>query len=581
MQTATSEPDDNRDDNHDQHRDRDQRRARGVFYTPPPVAQYLVRRALDEVSADCAAGGQPPLRLLDPACGDGVFLRSALEELVHRSTPATNPRARDTLLARIAGSQLFGVDRDQEAVAAARDRLAFSVGQLSGNSTTLDLTSVRAALAQNIRHGDALLDPHLWTTSYDIVLANPPFVNIRRLTRTLGPETKRLFRDRFECASRGYDLYVLFVELAFHLLRDGGVCGMVVPNKIGSADYAATCRKLLLERTEILEITDASDIGLFRDASVYPYLMLWRKQQATRGHRVRVCSPRGVNELKAEMQCSTVRQTRWQSDTGFDLLGSLDVEQRAPTEPLGQSAHLESGTTGFQASRIARHLLESREARSRGLRPEEWFEFIVSGSIDRYRIGSGPVRFMKRRFERPVLPRDAAPLSAGKRRLFTGGKIVVAGMTRRLEAARDPGGLALGVQVYAVVPLDLPPLYLLALLNSKLLSYLFRLRFPAKRLGGGYLAINKGQLSRLPIRRIRPGHADDRRLLDRLLQRAEDLQSSCQGHCRPGPEPQDLAPPSLETVLQRAERAVDEIVYALYGLNDEEIRRVEACFPPP
>src|SRR5207253_3534865 len=97
------------------------------------------------------------------------------------------------------------------------------------------------------------------------------------------------------------------------------------------------------------------------------------------------------------------------------------------------------------------------------------------------------------------LPLIIPELTTAKRRLFAAPKIVIAGMSRRLEAAWDGRGLALGVQVFAASEWKLDPFYLLALLNSKLLSYLFATRYAAKRLSGGYLAINKGQLARLQI----------------------------------------------------------------------------------
>ena len=53
------------------------------------------------------------------------------------------------------------------------------------------------------------------------------------------------------------------------------------------------------------------------------------------------------------------------------------------------------------------------------------------------------------------------------------------------------------------------PLYLLGVLNSRLLSYLFRIRFQAKHLAGGFLAINKGQLAKLPIRVIDSSVAEE------------------------------------------------------------------------
>ena len=76
-------------------------------------------------------------------------------------------------------------------------------------------------------------------------------------------------------------------------------------------------------------------------------------------------------------------------------------------------------------------------------------DFIVSGNIDRFVIRRGMVRFMKHEYHWPVLPTAHSGLTAGKLKLFRGRKIVVAGMSRRLEAALDERGLALGVQVYA------------------------------------------------------------------------------------------------------------------------------------
>jgi adenine-specific DNA-methyltransferase len=127
------------------------------------------------------------------------------------------------------------------------------------------------------------------------------------------------------------------------------------------------------------------------------------------------------------------------------------------------------------------------------------FPFVTSGNIDRYQVTTGNVRYMKRTFLDPALPQACSLLTPVKRRMFAGPKIVFAGMSRQLEAAYHPGNLALGVQVFAAADWQVDPYYLLALLNSRLLSHLFRTRFSAKRLAGGYLSVNKGQLAQLPI----------------------------------------------------------------------------------
>jgi hypothetical protein len=177
---------------------------------------------------------------------------------------------------------------------------------------------------------------------------------------------------------------------------------------------------------------------------------------------------------------------------------------------------------------------------------------------------------MKRTLIQPVLARQSPVLSDGKRRLFCGPKIVIAGMTQRIEAAWDPGGLALGVQVFAAVELQEDRRYLLGLLNSKLLSFLFRGRFRAKQLAGGFLAMNKSQLDQLPIR-IVPAEdresAQVRQQLVRCVQQLERLRNKAADAAKSR---------KVRGPILTLERQIDACVYRLYHLRAEEVDEVEA-----
>jgi hypothetical protein len=240
------------------------------------------------------------------------------------------------------------------------------------------------------------------------------------------------------------------------------------------------------------------------------------------------------------------------SAAAIHLGSTLDVELRVATRPLGQVATLSCGTAGYVATRISQRLVDDSDPGSPN--DKNLADFITSGNIDRYAIRLGHVRYLNHDYLRPRLPLDCPELTAAKRQLFTQPKIVIAGMSRRLEAAWDQQGLALGVQVFAASEIQLDPFYLLALLNSKLLSYLFATRYAAKRLGGGYLAINKGQLTRLPICVIPSSNQNEHRLHKRLAK----LTTST---------------PSLNDEAQ-----IDQLIYQLYRLSSDEIARVEQHF---
>lgn len=533
----------------------------------------MVRGSLEPL-LPCWRPGRP-LRVLEPACGEGVFLLEAYRYL-HAALPQA---ATDDLL-----KGLYGLDRDPQSVRRSRQNLTAEVALRGERSDWAEL------LERNLRCGDALIGPDsdrcglhssmpgfAWrrefpdvfvpgSDGFDAVIGNPPYVNIRLLSQHLGEEVKRYFRDRYRCARGGYDLYVLFLELASQLLRPGGVCGMIVPNKLATMSYASACRSLLGEAT-LLEIADLAGCRVFPGAGVYPYILIWRKQPPPADHTVKVVVADSLDLLAAGPSPRRLPQRNLNAAGGWHLHGCLDVESRVATQALREVAQLHSGSMGFGAAELAVQLQERR-----GGETPAGFDFVVSGNVDRYVVRrGGSVRFMKRKLTNPVLPYDARGLSQGKRTLYRGSKILIAGLSQRLEAAWDPGGLALGVQLYAAQP-AIDPLYLLAILNSKLISYLFRLRFQAKRLSGGYLSINKTQLAALPIRRIDRGNdrevACEAELADLARQRSL---LACALPVAEGTREDDSASQSLD-------RQIDQLVYRLYALSDGEIARVQADY---
>ncbi len=585
-----------------------QRKTDGVFYTPDPVVRYIVQQTLAPL-ADASPGHDHPLRVLDPACGDGAFLVEVFRFLVARadedpvdSTGATLSTEAVERRMRILRAHVFGVDIDRHAVAAAKRRLArLALGLGADDQATSaqhrSIERLARRLAGNLRCGDALLGPEFflndgdafrqqeggctapfaWSRDFadvldnggfDAVVGNPPYVNIRLIGQSRGAAVKEYFGHRYQCARGAYDLYVLFLEKAYELLRGGGTCGMIVPNKVAALDYAATCRGMLLEQTRLLHITDVAQLGLFPDAHVYPYVLCFKKEIPAADHMVAIHHPTNEAEMQAAQPSIEVHQSSFSSERGFRIHGELDVESRVATEPLGTRASLHSGTTGFVARQVAAALLELPTESD-----EPCFEFIVTGNIDRYAIRPGNVRYMNHSYERPGLPVAAAQLSAGKRRLFAAPKIVVGGMTRRIEAAFDPGNLALGVQVFAAVDPQDDPRYLLGLLNSKLLSYLFRIRFQAKRLANGYLAVNKAQLAQLPIRIIDPNQPTDQSLHDQIVKNVETM-TRLQAELAETAGMRAAEP--LQWQVDQCDADIDRCTYALYQVTDEERAAAEA-----
>lgn len=165
------------------------RKQLGAWYTPDELVEQVVDHVLD-----AASFGDGPVRVLDPACGDGRFLAAVGRRLGARA-------------------HLTGCDIDAQAVAAARDAL--------GPAATL----VEA---------DALA--HDWGDSrFDIVVGNPPFLN------QLARATSRGGRSRYGGGPYA-DSAAVFLALAVRLVAPGGRIGLVLPQALLSARDAAPIR---------------------------------------------------------------------------------------------------------------------------------------------------------------------------------------------------------------------------------------------------------------------------------------------------------------------------------------------------
>jgi hypothetical protein len=83
----------------------------GIFYTPPHLVDFILDRVLPW------DGEEWDLRVLDPACGSGIFLVKAFQRLVHRWKRAHPGQIIEAeVLRRLLERNVFGVDKDPHAV---------------------------------------------------------------------------------------------------------------------------------------------------------------------------------------------------------------------------------------------------------------------------------------------------------------------------------------------------------------------------------------------------------------------------------------------------------------------------------
>jgi N-6 DNA Methylase len=132
----------------------DERAASGSFYTPKEIVDVLTERAITEWLGDGGIDKLSRITVLDPACGSGAFLLSALGaiEKLWRKLSGGVPR---DLRARIVANSLFGVDLKPEAVRLCELRLWLAI--VSASDATIDTIQPLPNLDRNILQGNSLL----------------------------------------------------------------------------------------------------------------------------------------------------------------------------------------------------------------------------------------------------------------------------------------------------------------------------------------------------------------------------------------------------------------------------------------
>lgn len=208
----------------------DHTKANGVVYTPPALARFLAAQTFD------ALDNSGPVRILDPACGDGELLVAAVTEAERRSVTV---------------GSVVGYDICPAAIDGAAKRLSGVPG--------VDLRTADFV--------DHLLRPLEPLDLFDVVISNPPYVR----TQTLGSSVAQSLAQRFGLKGR-VDLYQVFAAAMIQAMAPRGAIGLLCSNKFLTNRTGSSMRKLLLHELDLWELVDLGDTKLF-GAAVLPVIV--------------------------------------------------------------------------------------------------------------------------------------------------------------------------------------------------------------------------------------------------------------------------------------------------------------------
>lgn len=652
------------------------RKKDGVFYTPKYITKYIVDNTvgklceekkteldIQEAEYEKERKGRKKatlkkltqkledyrkwllqITICDPACGSGAFLNQALEFLI------AEHRYIDELQAKLFGdamvlsevenaileNNIYGVDINDESVEIAKLSLWLRTAQKGRKLTSLN---------NNIKCGNSLIDdptvagdkafnwqnefPEVFAKGgFDVIIGNPPYVSNKDMHRHGMQNQIAYWNDYFISSKSGnYDIFIPFIEQGMRLVKINQNLSFIIPNKFLSAKYSKGLLNLISKNYTFDEVIDYSNINVFTDASVYPIIITIsnKKQNIKEKNSV----SRIIVEQGAFEEFGIHR--KWDF-LNLKYLDSIDKESDSIISKLEESKDLlnkelsfEPGINGFQFTNYAQCVTDGKVN-------EDSKRLTVTGSIDPHIFTNNVTRYKKKDYIEPYITYNPEIISEGKWSLFSKPKVMVAGMTKIIEASLDAeGNYAPAVSVYSICG-DIEKLYQVQLIiNSKLINWFFRYKFSDKHMAGGYISVNNLLLQKIPFKRISNNgktkilvdNANSFRIvLERLVSNLTSLVKSKFNIIKPSRKLQNWneldyntflkelekarkksakeneteynkislgeqaewmqyfnkqkqKAEELKTEIDKTDREIDQMVYELYGLTEEEIAIVE------
>lgn len=475
-------------------------------------------------------------------------------------------------------------------------------------------------LGQNIVWGNSLIDPSFYQQTelfkeeaqapigfdwkqvfssvfkddgFSIVIGNPPYLKIEELPN----DERDYYRKTYVTYMKRYDAYGLFIEKSISLLRPGGTFGMIIPSTILNNLTFTNLRKLLVNSTGVLQIVNLGG-KVFKNVNNDTLILLFRREVPSRreteiydvqkygGGLAGMKHTGSVNLIESAVPPSYSFELRVMGDA------SRILEKMASNSiPLGDLCDYFQGlVTGSNEAYVVTEDQISSEKLERTIckpvlfgddiaryeRPKARYDVIYltkNDNLESYpqtRRRLEPFRVSlesKREVRLGRQPWYSLHWPRSRENFERKEKIVVQcirnlSLKRRIVATLDTNRQYADHTLNVLYPKQnqYGLKYVLGIMNSKLVNYLFQHKYVDINIKGIYL-------EKIPVRKITFEDDSDREPYDKLIQLVDLMLAISERHARiKVPDERVL----LERQMSSVDSEIDEVVFDLYGLDEHE-----------
>ena len=170
---------------------------------------------------------------------------------------------------------------------------------------------------------------------FDIVIGNPPYIQLQNN----GGELAKIYQGYgFKGFARTGDIYCLFYERGYQLLREGGHLCYITSNKWMRAGYGEKIRGFLAHNTNPILLVDFAGIKVFEGATVDTNILLFSKEK-NEGKTLSVSLTKDVQLGRGEL-CQYVQQhatpSAFASSESWVILSPIEQSIKRKIEAVGK-----------------------------------------------------------------------------------------------------------------------------------------------------------------------------------------------------------------------------------------------------
>ena len=389
---------------------------------------------------------------------------------------------------------------------------------------------------------------------FDVVIANPPYIRIHKQDS----ETKKILKKNYFSPFKDFDIYIVFFELGLSINRKSGNVVYITPDKFLVREYGKKIRQLMFDN-RIIELFDISRAKDIFGAATYPLITIISKK-TVENNSITVKFAKSIKNIYADFNQIQIRQDRCSEIGIIELippeLSKILKKIYSKGLPLGsilKNDQIFCGTPRAKDYYEWAKYVGSENTNGNSLR------MLVCSNLKPYSIDHNKkVRTVGLSITKPYFQNRDEIISGKRWENFSfAPKILIRGNDTRITAVLDTEG-SVFVGIYGIKiegEIESKGNYILALLNSKLYQWIFLTQNPSIKIGGDYFSINSPHILKLPF-------VTSKKSIEKYIIKIVSQILTAK-----------KANPQVDTTALEAE--IDQLVYELYGLTEEEITIVE------